>query len=130
LPALGVLAIVAVSVAIDRAVAHDAGTFHHTRPPLMVLPALFLVAYVWHVRGRCSKTAQAGIILCAGGAIANFTSLILDPSGVSDYIDVPAGSYLIVVNIADIALMSGLTIVAGSLVVRRLAARNVEAQTQ
>ena len=111
-------AIVAVSVAIDRAVAHDSGTFHHARSPVVVVPTLLLVAYIWHSRARFSKTAQTGIVLCAGGAAANLTSLLLDPSGVSDYIDLRAGSYLIVLNTADIALISGLAVVAGSILAK------------
>jgi lipoprotein signal peptidase len=124
-----VLVIVAGSVAIDGAVANDAGTFHHARPPLTVVPALLLVAYVWRVRAKFSTAAQAGIVLCAGGAIANFASLVVDPAGVSDYIHVPVGGYLIVLNVADIALMSGLAIVTGSVLLRRLGAGGTAART-
>jgi lipoprotein signal peptidase len=121
--ALTVAAIVAVSVAKDRAVAHNAGTFHHARPLVVVAPGLLLAAYVWRARARFPRMAQAGIVLCASGAAANFACLILDPSGVSDYIDLRAGAYLIVLNIADIALISGLVVVTTSVVARLLSAR-------
>ena len=87
----------------------------------MVVPALFLVAYVWRARRRFGRTGQAGVVLCAGGAAANLACLVVDPSGVSDYIDIPVGGYLIVFNAADIALLSGLALAAGSLLFRRLA---------
>jgi lipoprotein signal peptidase len=123
-----VVAIVAISVAIDRAVAHDAGTFHHARSPVVVVPALLLAAYVWHTRARFPKTAQAGIVLCAGGAAANLACLIIDPSGVSDYIDIPVGGYLIALDIADIALIAGLAVVTIGVLARQLGSRPTEPQ--
>ena len=128
LSALTVVAIVAVSVAIDRAVAHDAGTYHHARPPAVVVPALLLAAYVWHSRARFPKMARAGIVLCAGGAAANIACLILDPSGVSDYIDLRIGRYLIALDTADVALISGLAIVTIAVLARQLGARAAASQ--
>jgi lipoprotein signal peptidase len=120
----------AVAVAIDRVVAHDEGVYHHAKPPLIVIVALVLVGYVWHSRTRFTRMGRAGLTLCMAGAIANSACLVLDPSGVSDYIDVRVGDYLITFNIADIALLCGLAIIAGSVLSRRLAARKIVTESR
>ena len=124
-----VAVIVTVCIAIDRALARDPGTYHHARSPLVIVPALLLAAYLWHARARFSKTGQVGLSLCAGGAAANLVCLLLDHAGVSDYIDLRVGHYMIVLNTADIALLSGAAIVACSMLAGRLGShRGVPAQ--
>lgn len=105
---------VLADVVFDRLVADRAGTLHHPRPMLVMLPALVLIALLWRVRGQLGQLGRAGIALCATGGAANIACTVTDREGVSDYIRFQVSHYLIVVNAADVLIASGLAMVIAS----------------
>ena len=50
--------------------------------------------------------------MCIAGAAGNAGCLLFDPAGVSDYLPVQVGDYLIVLNVADAVMLTGLVMVA------------------
>ena len=102
---------VAADVALDRLLADRSGTLHHPRPLLVMLPALVLIAVLWHVRDQLGSLGRAGVAMCATGGAANVACTITDRAGVSDYIRFQISHYLIVVNAADVLIAIGLGLV-------------------
>ena len=105
---------VLADVVFDRLVADRAGTFHHPRPMLIMLPALVLIALLWRVRDQLGQMGRAGIALCATGGAANIACTVTNREGVSDYIRFQVSHYLIVVNAADVLIAIGLAMVVVS----------------
>jgi lipoprotein signal peptidase len=107
-------AFAAADMLIDRILADHAGTYHHARPLLLVIPAVTLAALLWATRSQLGRWGRAGALLTLAGALGNAASLVADPAGVSDYLAAQIGRYLLVGNIADLAILAGLVLVLAS----------------
>jgi len=123
--ALAVAAFAIADLFVDRIVGEQSSTYHHVRPASVILPALVLAVIAWLTRAKLPAAGQIGIVLCMAGAAGNALSLLLDPNGVSDYLPIRVGDYLIVLNVADAVMLTGLLMVMLSavwLALSRLAA--------
>jgi lipoprotein signal peptidase len=105
---------VLADVVFDRLVADRAGTLHHPRPLLLMLPALVLIVLLWRVRDQLGHLGRAGVAMCVTGGAANIACTITDREGVSDYIRFQVSHYLIVINAADMLIAVGLAMVVVS----------------
>jgi lipoprotein signal peptidase len=124
LPAAIAIAVFAAGdLVIDRMLSSEPSTFHHARPAVLVIPALALGVLAWLTRAKLPAVGQVGIVLCIAGAAGNAASLLFDPAGVSDYLRMQIGNYLVVLNVADVIMLSGLILVvvaAASMGIARL----------
>ena len=109
--AIAVAVFAAADLFVDRALGADPATFHHVRPATLIIPALVLGTIAWLTRSKLPTTGQLGIVLCIAGAAGNAACLLADPAGVSDYLPVRVGHYLIVLNVADAVMLTGLAMV-------------------
>jgi len=114
--AIAVAAFTAADLFVDRALGDRPSTYHHVRPATLIIPALLLGIIAWLTRARLPAAGQLGIVMCIAGAAGNAVCLLLDPAGVSDYLPVQVGDYLIVLNVADAVMLTGLVVVALSAV--------------
>jgi lipoprotein signal peptidase len=110
--AVGVFA--AADLVVDRLVGDQPSTYHHVRPAALVIPALVLGTIAWLTRAKLPTLGQLGIGLSIAGAAGNAACLLFDPAGVSDYLPVRVGDYLIVLNVADVVMLTGLALVVVS----------------
>ena len=115
-------AFVAVDVLIDHVMATAPGTYHHARPAALAVPALAMAAILWSTRSQLGAAGRLGALLTLAGAVGNAACLVIDPAGVSDYLGAQVGRYLVVVNVADLAIVAGLVLVLCS-AIRIYAAR-------
>lgn len=121
--ALAGAAFVAADAMADHGIAGSAGTYHHPRPAIVVLPAAALALFAWLKRSQFPSLGRVGLALCLLGAAANAASLVTNRSGVSDYLNVQISHYVITFNPADVAMAAGLLVIVGSLAAQKLTAR-------
>ena len=104
---------IAVDVVVDLMLADSPGTLHHPRPLLLMLPALLLVAVLWRARDQVGTLGRVGVGLCTTGGVANMVCTVVDGDGIRDCIRFNLSHYLIVINLADILIVTGLVLGAG-----------------
>jgi hypothetical protein len=120
LPWLVVAGFVAISATFDRLTAGHGMTLHDSRPPLIGMVSLGLALIGWRRRDQLPAIGRVGVLLCVAGATANLICLVADHDGVSDYLDLEVRGLLLAFNIADLALLLGVSTVFASVIVRRL----------
>ena len=89
----------------------------------LTLAAILLIIPIGRELTRIDRQAPIALGLILGGALGNFTSLVLEPLGVVDFIAiVPAGGRGLVLNVADVAAYVGLAMLmrTGWMVAREL----------
>jgi lipoprotein signal peptidase len=75
----------------------------------LTMAAIVLIIPIGRELTRIDPQAPIALGLILGGALGNFTSLVLEPLGVVDFIAiVPAGGRGLVLNVADVAAYAGL----------------------
>lgn len=109
--AIAVAAFAVADLFVDRWLRDRPSTFHHVRPAALIIPALILGVIAWMTRSKLPTSGQLGIVLAIAGAAGNAACLLVDPAGVSDYLPVRVGEYLIVLNVADAVMLTGFAMV-------------------
>jgi len=109
--AIAVAAFAVADLFVDRWLRDRPSTFHHVRPATLIVPALILGVIAWLTRSKLPAAGQLGIALAIAGAAGNAACLLADPAGVSDYLPVRVGEYLIVLNVADAVMLTGFAMV-------------------
>jgi lipoprotein signal peptidase len=109
--AIAVAAFAIADLFVDRWMRDRPSTFHHVRPASLIIPALVLGVVAWLTRAKLPTAGQLGIVFAISGAAGNAACLLFDPAGVSDYLPVRVGDYLIVLNIADAVMLTGFAMV-------------------
>jgi Signal peptidase (SPase) II len=116
---LAVAGFVIGDVVADHLIGGRPATYHHSRPYAALLAAIGLSAVAWWSRYKLAPAGRAGMGLTLAGAAGNAASLVTDPAGVSDYLGVQLGHHLLVFNVADVAMASGLALAIVSTVAAR-----------
>ena len=104
------VAFVVADVALDFALSDSAGTLHHPRPLPMLLPVLLLGWLLWRTSHQLGTAGRVGAAIVLAGAAANAACAVVDREGVADYLYFVRGDKALVVNIADLVIVSGFLI--------------------
>jgi len=105
---------VVADVALDAAVSDNSTTLHHPRPLPMLLPVLLLSVLLWRTSYQLGAAGRIGAAIVLAGAAANAACSVVDREGVADYIYVVHGDTALVINIADVVIVSGFLVCLGA----------------
>jgi lipoprotein signal peptidase len=101
---------VVADVTLDLALSDSSTTLHHPRPLPMLLPVLLLSVLLWRTSGQLGPAGRVGAAIVLSGAAANAACSVVDREGVADYIYFVRGDRALVVNLADLVIVSGFLI--------------------
>ena len=104
------LAVIA-DVALDLVLSGRAGTLHHQRPAVVLVPVLLLGLCLWQTAHQLGRLGQVGALIALTGATGNAVCAIADRRGVADYLYLTIGQRMLVFNVADLALAVGFALV-------------------
>jgi lipoprotein signal peptidase len=108
------IAFVVADVTLDFALSDSSTTLHHPRPLPMLLPVLLLGVLLWRTSHQLGTAGRIGAAIVLAGAAANAACSVTDRDGVADYIYFVHGTTALVVNIADLVIVSGFLVCFGA----------------
>jgi lipoprotein signal peptidase len=107
-----VLALLVIAdVVVDLTLSGRAGTLHHQRPAVVVIPVLLLGLCLWQTAHQLGRLGQIGALIALTGATGNAVCALADRQGVADYLYLTVGQRMVVFNVADLALAIGFALV-------------------